>query len=75
MSVRHLLTSLLALRAEEFSDSYSRTLLVLSSCVPRGPMTPTQRGREGQEVIMGGVSYPLGSSAEAVYLSHTEGFH
>lgn len=48
---------------------------MLSSCVPRGPMTPTQQGREGQEVIMGGVSYPLGSSAEAVYLSHTEGFH
>ena len=49
MSMRHALTSLLALRAKEFSDFYSRTSFVLSSCVPRGPMTPTKKGKVGQE--------------------------
>ena len=47
MSMRHALASLLALRAREFSEFYARTSFVLSSCVPRGPTTPTKQGKVG----------------------------
>ena len=59
MSVRHSLTLLPALRAKEFSDFYSRTSFVLSSCVPRGPTTPTKQGKVGQEGMKERVSYAL----------------
>lgn len=57
--MRHALASLLALRAREFSEFYARTSFVLSSCVPRGPTTPTKQGKVGREGMKERVSYAL----------------
>lgn len=44
MSLRHLLTLLLALRAKELSDFDPRTLFVLSNRVPRRQRGLTEQG-------------------------------
>lgn len=69
MSLRHLLTLLLALRAKELSDFDPRTLFVLSNRVPRRQRGLTEQGDDWES------ESPCGLSGEALYLCHTGGFH
>lgn len=70
MSLRHLLTLPLALRAKEFSDPYSRALCVLSNRVPRTPRGSRQ-AVEGAGWIMGRVSSPVVHLVKLFSVSHT----
>ena len=72
MSRRHALASLLALRAKEFSEFYARTSFVLSSCVPRGPTTPTKQGKVGREGMKERVSYTLVCPLK-LFICYTQG--
>ena len=72
MSLRHLLSLLLALRAKEFSDSDSRILCLQTGFQGDKGVPPSRGGRSRGH--NGESELPCGSSGEALSLRYTGGF-